>query len=166
MSEEKIQEDISDIKEEAKDIAAQLKEQVAELKDSLARTQADYANYRRRTEEQQQQMKQLAAKSVLMDVIGVLDNLQLALTQSTQDDTFHTGVEMIYSQLISMIEEHGAQRIEEDDFNPLLHEAILSEPSDKPKGTIIEVLQHGYRLGDTVLRTAKVKVSSGVKDNE
>ncbi len=137
-------------------------ERIQELTDSLARTQADYANYRKRTEREREQYKQRATQHLITDVLGIIDHLELALTQKTAsaEDLAH-GVELVLAQLLSTLEDHGVERIPTEAFNPQHHEALLTEASDEPKGAILEVMQHGYTLGGAVLRTAKVKVSQG-----
>lgn len=146
-----------------------LRERVQELQESLARTQADYANYRKRTEREREEHKKRATQHLIKDVLGVVDHLELALQQEgASKHDLAQGVELVLSQLITVLEDYGVQRISDEAFNPELHEALLKEPSEQPKGAILEVLQPGYTLGGMVLRTAKVKVSQGSEeiDNE
>ncbi len=140
-------------------------QRVAELTESLARVQADYENYRRRTAEQREQERERAAAHVIADILQVVDNLELALAQAKEHDAFYKGIELVLGQLVSTLEAHGVERVPVEKFDPSLHEAILTEASKQPKGSIIEVLQPGYRLGDTVLRTAKVKLSKGAEEH-
>ncbi len=136
-----------------------------ELKESLMRVQAEYANFRRRTQEEKNSIREESIRSFATDLLSVLDNFQLALQVSENEKTqFHKGVELIYGQIITVLENYGVRRIQEEKFNPRLHEAIMTVTCDKPKGTIIEELQPGYILKDSVLRTAKVKVSGGKEE--
>jgi molecular chaperone GrpE len=142
-------------------------DQSKELTESLARVQADYANYRRRVQQEQEALKQRAAQELIEDLLVVLDNLELALKQSSnENEGLRQGVELVLSQLLSTLEAHGASRVQTEKFDPAVHEAIMATPSKEPKGTIIEVLQQGYSLAGKVLRTAKVKVSTGQEENQ
>jgi len=140
-------------------------ERIEELEQSLVRTQADYANYRTRTEREREDHKKRATQHLVKDILGVIDHLELALSQesATKQDLVQ-GVELVLSQFITILEDYGVTRVPTDAFDASLHEAILKEPSKETKGTIIEVLQQGYTLGGMVLRTAKVKVSQGPEE--
>ncbi len=132
--------------------------QIAELTDTCKRVQADFENYRKRVERDQEQNKLNAKKYIIQNILVILDNLHLALRNAPKND-FARGVELIYAQLLSTLEAEGLKVIDEKVFSPRYHEVLLTEKSDKPKGTILEVLQQGYLLGDTVIRSAKVKLA-------
>ena len=151
-------------KENKQQQAAQ--ERVDELEEQLARISADYANYRRRTEAQAEETKKLANKQLITEILAVIDNLELAITQAdNKENTLYQGVELVLGQLITVLESHGVQRIRtEDGFDANKHEALLSEHSDKKEETILQVLQPGYELAGKVLRTTKVKVSKGPQE--
>lgn len=136
-----------------------------ELEEQLKRVQADYANYRRRTEERREQEVLRGKKQLVQEILSVVDNLELALKQVKKQDQaeFYKGVELIYGQLVTALEQQGVKRIDAETFDPAMHEVLLTEASKEPKGTILEVLQQGYMLGSDVLRSAKVKLSSGGK---
>ena len=142
-----------------------LQERVQELQESLARTQADYANYRKRTEREREEHKTQATQHLVKEILGVVDHLELALAQQqTTKEELKQGVELVLSQLITILEDYGVERISAEEFDPHLHEALIKEPSKQPKGTILEVLQPGYKLGKKILRSAKVKVSQGPEE--
>ncbi len=144
-----------------------VQERVQELTQSLARVQADYANYRKRTEREREEHKQRATQHLIKDVLGIIDHLELALSQeNASKEDFAQGVELVLAQLLSTFEDYGVKRSPTEVFDPNLHEALLKEHSDDPKGTILEVLQPGYILGGVVLRTAKVKVSQGPEEKQ
>lgn len=134
---------------------------IEELEEQLKRVHADYQNYRRRTEQQQEAIKQRAAETLIKEILSVTDNLELALSQANEDDGLYKGVELVLGQLISVLEDQGVQKIPTDTFDPNLHEAIMSTHSEQAEGEIIEVLQQGYMLAGKPLRTTKVKVSKG-----
>ncbi len=148
--------------------AEQIKEstEYQALEEQLKRVTAEYANYRRRTQEQEELVKKRAAETLIRELLGIADNLELALAQASQQDTLYKGVELVFGQLISTLEEQGITKISSETYDPQHHEALMSEYSQTHKeGEIIEVLQQGYLLGGKVLRTAKVKVSKG-KENK
>ena len=137
--------------------------EVTTLKESLARTAADYANYRRRTEEQLENHKQQATKELINDLLDITDHLTLAINNTPEEkrDELCKGVELILGQLITILEKHGVERITIDEFDPHKHEAIIAVHHERPRGSIIEELQPGYTLKGIVLRTSKVKISKG-----
>ena len=139
---------------------------IEELEEQLMRVHADYQNYRRRTQQQQENARKRASEKLIKEILAVVDNLELALSQANKDDGLYKGVELVLGQLISTLEDHGVQPIPTDTFDPNLHEAIMSEHSEKAEGEITEVLQQGYKLADKALRTAKVKVSKGPQQNQ
>lgn len=141
-------------------------ERIEELEDQLRRVHADYQNFRRRTQQQQEQARKKASEQLIKDVLTVMDNLELALSQAEEETGLYQGVELVLGQLISTLEDHGVQKIHTETFDPHLHEAILSTHSEKPEGSILEVMQHGYQLNGVALRTAKVKVSKGPQQGE
>ena len=131
-----------------------------ELKEVLQRLQAEFENFKKRTEKEKSAFIQFANKQFIMELLPVLDNFERAM-QSTNDE----GIKLIYNQLLEILKKHNVNEIDAigKQFDPKLHEALLQEASDKEPNTVLEVLQKGYIVGDAVLRSAKVKVS---KKNE
>ncbi|MBD3249120.1 nucleotide exchange factor GrpE [Candidatus Woesearchaeota archaeon] len=129
---------------------------IEELTSALKQVQADFENYRKRTEKEQEKLCRSASKELIIDILPVLDSFELAL-KDKQDK----GLEMLYSQLMSILEKKGLKQIEALDkkFDPYLHEALLQEKSEKEEGIVLEELQKGYMLNDDVVRHTKVKVS-------
>ena len=140
-------------------------QQIETLTDSLKRLQADFANFRRRTEEESGSIKKRANEALLKELLSVSDNLETAIKHvpKEQQNEFYKGVKLIQNQVVSIMENHGMQKIPHEKFDVHFHEALLTESSDKPKDTIIEVLHQGYLLAGKVLRPSKVKLSSGGK---
>lgn len=138
------------------------KAQLAQMSENFLRLQAEFANFKKRTEEQQSLIYKQANRDVLKEIIKVFDDFALALNnkQSSLEDFKH-GMELIYAKLVSTSEELGLERIKTvgEKFNPHEHEALLTEISDQPEQTVLQELQAGYKVGDTVIRTAKVKVA-------
>ena len=94
-------------------------------------------------------------------MLQILDNFELAFKNKSSGEEFVKGMELVYSQLFASLEENGLKHIEclNQKFNPELHEALLTEKSEKEPDTIIEELQKGYTLNNKVIRSSKVKVS-------
>lgn len=136
-------------------------QQIQELQEQYARLQAEFANYKRRTDEQISGSIQLGVGKALKAYINVIDDFTLALQNNQNPEEFHKGMEMIYAKLVSTGEELGLTRIKTvgEQFHPAKHEALLAEDSEKPEQEVLEELQAGYELNGTILRTAKVKVA-------
>lgn len=133
-----------------------------ELLNHLQRLQAEFENYKRRTEKERTEYAEYAGGAVIQKMIPVIDNFELALNNAHEKkDPFVKGVEMIYAQFKEILEELGVKElVPEGKLDPHFHEAMLSEEKKGYEtGTIIEVLQKGYMLKDKVLRSAKVKVA-------
>jgi molecular chaperone GrpE len=133
-------------------------QQITDLTDTCKHVQADFENYRKRVERDQQMYKTQAKKDIVQKSLLILDNFHLALRTAPQTD-FAKGIELIYAQLLSMLEAEGLRIIETTTYNPKLHEVLLTEKSDNKAGTILEVLQNGYTLDGMIIRTAKVKLA-------
>ncbi len=137
-----------------------------EIVELLQRTQANFENFRKQTEKRVQDIQKFANKDLILQILPVLDNFELALKNANVDTNqkeFVKGVELIYSQIFTILENQNVKVIktENQKFDPNLHEALMKVNSDKPENTIVEELQKGFMLDDKVIRCAKVKVSAG-----
>jgi len=135
-------------------------DKTTELTESLKRLQAEFENFKKRTEKENIDRIKYSNAQVLGKLLPVLDNFELSLKNC--DDTEHIkGVRIVFAQLNDVLKEEGLNPIEAvgQTFDPHLHEALLQEKSDNPENTIIEELQKGYKLYEKVLRHTKVKVS-------
>lgn len=144
----------------------ELEQKIGELTAGWQRTQADFQNFRRQTETDRQKLIRSASANVIEQLFPVLDNFQLAakhIPAELENNNWAIGIKQIEKQLESVLAEEGLQKIESlgREFDPALHEAIEHISSDKPEGEVVEEILAGYKLDDTVLRPAKVKVSSG-----
>ena len=138
--------------------------QIKDLINTLQRLQAEFENYKKRIQKEKTEFAKLANENLIVELLPILDNFNLALKQTKAQDNFSKGVELIYSQLIDLLEKKGLQKIVTGEkYNVHLHEALLQEVSDKEKGTILEELQSGYKLNEKIIRLAKVKISAGKK---
>lgn len=140
----------------------QTKADLAQMSENFLRLQAEFANYKKRVDEQQKHIFKLATGEVLKELIKVIDDFQTALNnKDASPDNFKHGMELIFAKLVSTGEELGLQKISTvgQQFNPREHEALLAQQCDKPENEVIEELQAGYKVGDSIIRTAKVKVA-------
>lgn len=147
--------------EEHKEAAKKHLEEKTNLLDTLKRLQAEFENYRKRTDEQTSTRAKLASADLVTQIIPVLDNFELALKTECKDKSFAGGMKMVHDQLLAVLEAAGVIKINEVNipFDPHLHEAVLQEESDKDANTVLEILQTGYKMYDRVLRHAKVKLA-------
>ncbi|HIG93486.1 TPA: nucleotide exchange factor GrpE [Candidatus Woesearchaeota archaeon] len=136
-----------------------------EMTELLQRTQANFENYRKQTEKRVEEMKLLAARDIIRQLLPIIDNFQLALKNGSASAEFVKGMELIYAQLLGTLEENGIKTIhsEHQQFDPYLHEPLLRADSELPENSIIEEFQQGFTFHGQVLRHAKVKISSGKK---
>ena len=147
-----------------------------DLKDRFARTAADYTNFQRRAANNEREARQLAAGGVVQSVLTIVDYFDYALKQDPETATVQQvigGVEMIKSELIRVLGNHGVQPIAPEpnaEFDPLKHEAVEhAEADDVEPGHVARCIGAGYMLGDRVVRPAKVavaKASGGGADTE
>jgi molecular chaperone GrpE len=130
----------------------------------LKRLAAEFENYRKRVAREQQALSARAAERLVGELLPIVDDLERALeaAEEHQEAKLEEGVRLVQRQLAAVLEREGLAEIETDGkFDPHVHEALLSQPSsDQSEGTVIEVLQKGYRLGDRVLRPARVVVAA------
>lgn len=146
--------------------AAPATDEVAALKDQLQRLAAEFDNYRRRTESERQQLVPMIQAKTLLELTPVLDNFRRAtehLPAELQGNNWVTGILYVEKQLEQIFEQLGVMKIKTvgEMFDPKLHEAISTEPSEAPEQQIISEIESGYTLNGQVLKPAKVKVSSG-----
>ncbi|HET7012003.1 MAG TPA: nucleotide exchange factor GrpE [Anaerolineales bacterium] len=132
--------------------------------DGWQRTLADFANYKKRVERDQQESHARAAAGILIRFLPVLDDLERALKErpAQAEASWVEGIELVLRKLQSLLEAEGVEVIPAQGavFDPNLHEAVTHEDSgEHQEGHIIEVIQQGYRLGDRVLRPALVRVA-------
>lgn len=172
-AEEKAADDGADTKQadnqnvQQPDATAQAEAAAAEMKSRYVRLQADFANFKKRTATEKQQISEVVKMDVLQNILPVIDNFERAL-QVPQDSlsdelkSFVDGYTMIYKQLMTVLEKEGVTKIDAvgKPFDPNYHQAVMRVPSDEyDNDVVVEVLQEGYLLGDKTLRPAMVKVA-------
>ncbi len=143
----------------------QLKEaeaKIAEYKDGWARSQAEFQNYKKRIERDNELMYAGMKGDIIKKVLPALDDLERALQNRPADDAWASGIELIARKLQTILDGEGVKRIEAkgEAFDPNFHEAISHEPNeDVESGHVIDVVQNGYMLGERVIRPALVRVA-------
>jgi molecular chaperone GrpE len=150
---------------------AELEERLAEIErerdeylNDLKRVAADFENYRKRVARDQEGLVARAHERIVKELLPVLDDLERALEAAAEHEEakLEEGVRLVHRELVEALAREGLVEVETDGpFDPHVHEALLSQPSEREDGLVIEVLQKGYRLGDRVLRPARVVVSQG-----
>jgi molecular chaperone GrpE len=129
----------------------------------LKRLAAEFENYKKRTAREQAALSARATERLVKELLPIVDDLERALeaAEEHEEAKLEEGVRLVHRQLASALEREGLAEIETDGkFDPHVHEALLSQPSEADEGSVIEVLQKGYRLGDRVLRPARVAVAA------
>jgi len=130
-----------------------------EYLDALQRLKAEFDNYRKRVARDQQELAARAHERLVRELVPVLDDLERALAH---EGNLEDGIRLIHRQLDEALTKEGLVEVETTGmFDPHTQEALLAQPSDEAEGTVIEVLQKGYLLGDRVLRPARVVISQG-----
>jgi molecular chaperone GrpE len=152
------------------DRVAELEAERTDLKERLLRTLAEMENLRRRTEREVQDGRTYAVTNFARDMLNVADNIRRALENvpagATEGATkaLVEGIELTERDLLKTLEKHGVKRLEPEGqkFDPNMHQAMFEVPSeDLPAGTVTQVIQTGYAIGERVLRPALVGVSKG-----
>jgi len=153
--------------------------------DRLLRLAADFENYKKRAARERQEYVALANERLIAELIPILDDLERALSAGEQhslrsgageadasapgrlrqayadEAQLEEGVRLVHRSLAGLLERHGVKAIEtEGKFDPHVHEALLSQPSEAEEGSVIDVVQKGYKLGDRVVRPARVVVAA------
>ena len=141
---------------------AEAESKVSEYKDGWARSQAEFQNYKKRIERDNELTYASMKGDIVKKVLPALDDLERALQNRPADDAWASGIELIARKLQNILESEGVKRIDAKGaaFDPNFHEAITHEPSDEVEsGYVIDVVQNGYTLGERVIRPALVRVA-------
>ncbi len=139
-------------------------EQIEELSDKLKRQMAEFDNFRKRTEKEKSQMFDMGARTVIEKILPVVDNFErglAAVEESQKEDAFVSGMDKVYRQMMTELENLGVQAIEAvgEEFNPEYHNAVMQVESEEyESGTVAQELQKGYMYKDAVVRHSMVAV--------
>ena len=134
----------------------------SEYKDSWMRSQAEFQNYKKRMERDNDMLRAHMKGDIVKKVLPVLDDLERAMQNRPADDLWAGGIELIVRKFQAVLESEGIKKIEAEgaEFDPNFHEAISNEPNDEvASGHVIAVVQNGYMLGERVIRPALVRVA-------
>ena len=147
------------------DKSKNLNVELQETKDKYLRLYSEFENFRRRTSKEKIDMIDSANKELLSDILPVIDDFERASKSiKKENESDLEGYNLIYQKLINTLEKYNVKKMEinkGDDVDSEFHEAITSTPSEKKyKGKIIDVIENGYHVGDSILRFAKVVTGS------
>ncbi len=134
-----------------------------EADDRLLRLAADFENYKKRAARERLEYVALANERLIGELLPILDDLERALSAAEQHEEaqLEEGVRLVHRSLAALLERHGVTPISTDGkFDPHMHEALASQPSEAEEGSVLDVVQRGYRLGDRVVRPARVVVAA------
>ncbi|WP_408608166.1 nucleotide exchange factor GrpE [Anaerosacchariphilus polymeriproducens] len=141
-------------------------EQIEELTDRLKRQMAEFDNFRKRTEKEKAQMYEIGARNVVEKILPIVDNFERGLSavpEEEKENSFFEGIDMIYKQLITTLEELDVKPIESVgvEFNPNYHNAVMHiEDEEVGENIVVEEFQKGYTYRDNVVRHSMVKVAN------
>ena len=142
---------------------ARARAEAAEYRDHLQRLQAEFANYRKRTLKEQTRLAEMAAQPLMLRLLEVLDDFDLALMAAERQpdfEQFRKGVELVYAKLADSLKAEGLERIDAEgkEFDPTQHEALMQTGEGEGDPHVAEVFRNGYRLKGNVIRPASVRV--------
>ena len=165
-------ETVSDASEENEEAETVLKkkdkkdEKIQELNDKLMRTMAEFDNFRKRSEKEKSTMFEIGAKDIIEKILPVIDNFERglnALSEEEKESAFAQGIEQIYKQFVTVLDDAGVKVIETvgKEFDPNLHNAVMHIEDDSLGDNIIaEEFQKGYMYKESVVRHSMVKVAN------
>ena len=165
-SDEEVSDDKSDKKGFFKKKKDKKDEIIEELTDKNKRMLAEFENFRNRSEKEKSAMFEVGAKTVIEKILPVIDNFERGLTQKpegSEAEGFVTGMDMVYKQLLTSLDELGVKPIEAvgKEFDPELHNAVMHvEDEEAGENVVVEEFQKGYMYKDTVVRHSMVKVAN------
>ncbi len=141
------------------------------LKDQMLRLQADFDNFRKRTQRERNELFLFANETLFLEMLPVIDHFEMGLKSAEDHQTdcsVTEGFRLVYNQLLDLLKKFNVTPIDAigEPFDPHRHEALTHMPSDQPAETVIEQVRRGYLLGERLLRAAQVVVSSGPAKSE
>lgn len=166
MAQQEAAEEKAETAEEKAEAVEEKKEENATEEDGDAkylRLMADFQNYKKRVEKEKTDLYSYANEKIVTELLAVLDNFERALAHEDSGDGFKEGMEMIFKQLMDVLEKSGLAEIPAlgEDFDPNFHNAVMTEETEEyESGKVSGVLQKGYTLNGKVIRPSMVKVVS------
>ncbi|MBQ3239604.1 MAG: nucleotide exchange factor GrpE [Akkermansia sp.] len=146
-------------------------DELTKWRELAMRTAAEYDNYRKRCVKDREDFTKYANRSLLEELLPVIDNFEMGMQMAGQDTAsmIYIGMSMVQKQLVDFLEGQGVQPIATEVgqmFDHNIHEAIMSEPSEQPEGTILRILRKGYNLRGRLLRPANVVTAAAPESEE
>ncbi len=142
----------------------ELEEKLSQAEDKYVRVFSEFDNYKKRLEKEKSQAIAYASERFATDLLPILDNLQMAIKSAEENhdvDKLQEGVELTLKNFLSTLQKNGVEKIEVEEYDPHLHEAVMKVDSDEVEsGEIVQVLQDGYKLKDRVIRATMVSVAN------
>ena len=158
-----VEEEVDQVEEEQAEQPEDAVDKSAEYLDRLQRLMAEFDNFRKRSEREKENLYDLGVSSTVTELLSIVDNFERALDQSCEDEKFGAGIQMIYKQLLSVLEKLNVTTIPAagEEFNPNLHNAIFHiEDESVGENIVVEELQKGYFYKEKVIRHSIVKVAN------
>ena len=146
--------------------------QIAELTNTLKRLQAEFENYKKRADKENINTIKKANVGLITELLPVLDSFELALKDNNcgngEITKYRKGMELIYTQLYSILEDQGLRAIDtrNQKFDPFKHEVLMVKESDEPEDKILQEFQKGYFLNENIIRHSKVMISKHVEEKK
>ena len=159
---EQVEEEQAEEGGSAVDALAALAAERDEALDGWKRTAADFDNFRKRASRERDEYVRFANERLVAELLPILDDLERALQAAAEHEEarLEEGVELVHRELAALLERHGVKVIDTSGmFDPHVHEALVAQPSEADEGSVLDVIQKGYTLGDRVVRPARVIVA-------
>lgn len=146
-------------------------EQETNYLEQLQRLQAEFINYKKRTEQRMNDHKEFMTRDIVSQLLPVIDDFDILFTHSkdeSSDTVSLDGIRMIYNKLLDALGEMGLEPVEAEGetFDPEYHEAVLTEESEEEEGMVLKVWQKGFKFRDSLLRPAKVVTAKHKESDE
>lgn len=163
-AEKEVKQDVQEPIIESNDLFLEAQEALETEKNKFLRLFAEFENYKKRTARERIELFKTASQEVMVALLPILDDFERALSELDKEDDKLTGIHLIYNKIFDTLKQQGLTKMEIDPnavFDAELHEAITQLPAseDHPKGSIIDVVASGYKLGDLIIRYPKVVVA-------
>ena len=159
MTERSADEQKNDAADAEVEALAEAEKKAAANLEMAIRIQADFDNYRKRAQKENEEFKRFAIESFIAEMLDIVDDLERALSHADKGSDLAAGVSAVRNNLVKILRSKGLEEIDTNGkFDPSVHEAFCIQPGETD-GDIVEVFQKGYRIGDRIVRYAKVKVT-------
>lgn len=165
--EAEVVEEQDEVQEDTPNLFEAITAEVTELRDRYARLQAEWDNYRKRTQAERESERVRASENLVMDLLPLLDDLERAIKharETGEGGNLTDGVEAIQNKFLQILEKHKVTQIValDEPFDAMQHQAVgTEEDASVPEETVVKVFQQGYRMGERVIRPAMVVTSTG-----